>query len=124
MHNYSKMWNKQMVINTCQILPFFKISRTQVCKMTPFSWFHEFAPPIEKIPFFAKMGRSVVYVLVGRESRTKPLWQKMLFKESSCDYQHNPNLATAFSLWMRLASFLFLKYTSGLEKENESALEL
>ena len=60
------MQNKQMVINTCQILPFFIISLTHACKMTHFSWFREFAPSIEKIPpFFAKMGTSVLYVLFG-----------------------------------------------------------
>ena len=49
-----------------QNLPFFKISRTHACKITPFSWFREFAPPIAKIPhFLAKMGNSVVYVWSG-----------------------------------------------------------
>ena len=52
MQNYSNMRNKHMVINICQILPFFKISRTHAWKMTPFSWFREFAPLIEKRPFF------------------------------------------------------------------------
>ena len=65
MRNKSNMRNKQMVINTCKILTFFKISRTHGCKMTPFYWFR--APPMENnTPFFAKMGTSVVYVLVGR----------------------------------------------------------
>ena len=54
MHNYSNMRNKQMVIDTCKVLPFFKISRTHACLMTPFSWFREFAPPIEKIPPFSR----------------------------------------------------------------------
>ena len=36
MHNNSNMWNKRMVINTCIIVPFFKISRTHACKMTLF----------------------------------------------------------------------------------------
>ena len=31
----------------------------------PLFLFREFAPPIEKYPLFAKMGTSVVYVLVG-----------------------------------------------------------
>ena len=53
MHNYSHMRNKQMVIITCQILPFFEILRTHAYKMTPFSKFRKFAPPIEKnTPFF------------------------------------------------------------------------
>ena len=42
------------MINTCKILPFFKISRTYACKMAPFSWFRKFAPPIEKIPLFSR----------------------------------------------------------------------
>ena len=50
MHNYSKMRNKQIVINQCKISLFVKISRTEACKMTPCSWFREFAPPIKKIP--------------------------------------------------------------------------
>ena len=66
MHNYSHMRNKQIVINQCKFVLFFKFSRTQACKMTPFSWFREFAPLIKKnTPFFAKMGTSVVCVLVG-----------------------------------------------------------
>ena len=66
MHNNSNMRKKQMVINAYKILPFFEILQTHVCKMIPFYWFREFAPPIEKnTPFFAKMGTSVVYVLVG-----------------------------------------------------------
>ena len=32
--------------------PFFKISQTHAWKMTPFSSFREFAPPIEKCPAF------------------------------------------------------------------------
>ena len=39
---------KQMAINICKILPLSKISRPHACKMTPSSWFREFAPPIEK----------------------------------------------------------------------------
>ena len=54
MHNYSNTWNKQIVIKTCRILPFLQISQVQACKMTPFSWFREFAPPIEKIPAFSR----------------------------------------------------------------------
>ena len=70
MHNYSNMRNKQMVINTCKILPFLKISRTHACRITPFSWFREFAPPLKKYPLlFSKMGTSVVYVLVGSGGR-------------------------------------------------------
>ena len=54
MHNYSNMRNKQIGINTWKNLPFFKISRTHACKMTPFSLFREFAPPIQKIPPFPR----------------------------------------------------------------------
>ena len=66
MHKNSNMRNKQIVINACKILPSFKILRTHACKMTPFYWFREFAPPIEKIPPF----RENVYELgirLGRE---------------------------------------------------------
>ena len=69
MHNYSNIRNKQMVINTCQISHFFNISRTHACKMTPFSWFHEFAPPIEKYPFFRENEYERVYFLVGSWGR-------------------------------------------------------
>ena len=65
MHNNSNMRNKQMVINPYKISPFFKISRTHACKLTHFSWFRKFTPLIEKYPFFAQLGTSVVYVLVG-----------------------------------------------------------
>ena len=65
MHNNSNMRNKQMEINTRKILPFFKISWSYAWKMF-FSSFREFAPPIEKnIPFFRKMGTSMVYALFG-----------------------------------------------------------
>ena len=56
MHNYSHMRNKQIVINQCKFVLFFKFSRTQACKMTPFSWFREFAPPIKKYPLFRENG--------------------------------------------------------------------
>ena len=54
-----------MVINTCQILPFFKISRTHACKMTHFLDFANSRLPLKKCPFFTTMGTSVVYILVG-----------------------------------------------------------
>ena len=61
MHNNSNMRNKQMVINTCKVLPFSRIPWTHACKMTPFfDW--------KNTPFFAKMGTSVVYVLVRRRA--------------------------------------------------------
>ena len=60
------MRNKQMVIKHMPNFTLFKISPTHACKMTPFSWFREFTPPIEKnTPFFTKMGTSVVNILVG-----------------------------------------------------------
>ena len=68
MHNNSKMRNKQIVLNACKILPFFKILRTHAFKMTPFYGFREFMLPIEKIPLFRENGFIpifVVYVLVG-----------------------------------------------------------
>ena len=34
-------------------------------KMTPFSWFLEFAPPFENKNVFAKMGTSMAYALTG-----------------------------------------------------------
>ena len=46
MHNYSNMQSKQMEIITCKLLPFFKTLWTHAWKMTAFSSFHEFAPPI------------------------------------------------------------------------------
>ena len=74
MHNNSNMQNKHMEINTCKILPLFKISQTHAWKMTPFSWFREFAPPKGKnSPFLAKMGTSMVYVLVGSGGPALPL---------------------------------------------------
>ena len=39
-----------------QNFTFFKILQAHACKMTLFSWFHEFAPPIEKIPLFRENG--------------------------------------------------------------------
>ena len=39
-------------------------------KNDTFSWFREFAPPIEKIPLFAKMGSSIT-VQFGREWRDR-----------------------------------------------------
>ena len=66
MHNNANMLNKQMEINTCKFLHFtFLYSRTHARKMTPFSWFCEFVPPIDKIQFFAKMWTSMVNALVG-----------------------------------------------------------
>ena len=46
MHNNSNIQSKQMKVTTCKILPFLKILCTHAWKMTPFSSFHEFAPPI------------------------------------------------------------------------------
>ena len=46
--------------------PFFKISRTHACKMTPFFLISRIrASHWKNTLFFAKMDRSVVYVLVG-----------------------------------------------------------
>ena len=56
MYNNSNILNKQMEINTCKILSFFKISRTHAWKMTLFSWFREFGPPIEKNAPFCENG--------------------------------------------------------------------
>ena len=54
MHNNSNMRNKQMVINTCKNLTFFRISRTHAFKMTLFSTslFLDF----KKYPFFRENG--------------------------------------------------------------------
>ena len=67
MHNYSNMRNKQMVINTCQNLPFFKISQTHACLQNdPFFLISRIcASQWKNTPFFAKMGTSVVYVWSG-----------------------------------------------------------
>ena len=67
MHNYSNMRNKQMVNENMPNFTLFQ-NFADSCLQNDsfFSWFREFALPIEKIPLiFAKMGTSVVYVLVG-----------------------------------------------------------
>ena len=52
-HNNSNTRNKQMEMNTCKILPFFKISRTHAWKMIHFSWFrNSHLPHWKKYPFF------------------------------------------------------------------------
>ena len=84
MYSYSNMRNKQMVINTCQILPLFKIPRTRACKMTPFSWFREFAPPIEKIPPFFRENWYERSIRFGRGRLESPL-------SDSCLAQHGNN---------------------------------
>ena len=56
MHNKSNMRNKQMIINTCKILPFFKVSRTYACKMTLFIDFANSRLPLKKYPFFRGNG--------------------------------------------------------------------
>ena len=59
MPNNSNMQNEQMEINIYKILSFFKISRTHVWEMTPFSWFRT---PIEKkCPFFRENECTVSY---------------------------------------------------------------
>ena len=55
----------QMGINTCKSVSFFKFSRTRDWKISHFSWFREFAVPIEKIHLFREIGTSMVYALVG-----------------------------------------------------------
>ena len=66
MHNYSNMQNKQMVINACQILPFFRNSPNSCLQNDPFFLISRIrASHWKNTPFFAKMDRSVVYVLVG-----------------------------------------------------------
>ena len=57
-----------------QKLPFFKISRTHACKMTLFLGFANSRLPLKKYPFFAKMGTSVVYVLVGSRGPGRNYW--------------------------------------------------
>ena len=65
MHNYSNMRTKQTVINTCQILPFFKF-RGLISANNPFFLISRIRVSHWKnTPFFAKMGTGVVYVLVG-----------------------------------------------------------
>ena len=47
------------------VYPFFKISPIYAWKITPLSWFREFAPNFEKSTvFLAKVGTSMVYVLI------------------------------------------------------------
>ena len=62
MHNNSNIRNKQMVTNTCKIHPFQNFAGSCL-QNDPFSWFR--ASHWRNTPFFAKMGTSVVYVLVG-----------------------------------------------------------
>ena len=45
---------KDIFLCTSYFSPLLKNLRTEACKMTPFSWFREFAPPIEKIPPFLR----------------------------------------------------------------------
>ena len=77
--DYSNTRNKQIVIYTCKILPFLQISQTQACKMIPFSWIREFAPPIEKMPPFSrKWVRAWWYTFwsgVGKRHVTNPKTQ-------------------------------------------------
>ena len=51
-----------------KMFTFFVISPIYAWKITPFSWFREFAPTFEKLPLSSSrkwVGTSVVYVLVG-----------------------------------------------------------
>ena len=52
MHNNSNLWNKQMKINTCKIVPLLKISRIHAWKMTPFLDFANSRLPLKKYAFF------------------------------------------------------------------------
>ena len=66
--NYAQQFKHAEQINGNEYMEnftLFKFSRTHAWKMTPLSGFREFAPPIEKYSFFAKMGKSVIYTLVG-----------------------------------------------------------
>ena len=65
MHNNSNIRNKQMVINSCKIYPFSKFRGFMPAKWPFFlvSWIRP--SHWKNTPFFAKMGTSVVYVLVG-----------------------------------------------------------
>ena len=77
MHNYLNMRKEQMIINTCKMLPFLKNSRTHDSKMTPFSWFREFAPPIEKIPLFRENGYERG-IRLSREWRGREVLKQLL----------------------------------------------
>ena len=78
MHNNLNMRNKQMLINTCKILPFIKISRTYACKMTPFL-FSRIRAPIEKNVLVGS-GTTTYYILLNYYyilkylERTQRLW--------------------------------------------------
>ena len=65
MHNNSNIRNKQMVINTCKIYPFSKFRGLMPAKWPLFLVSRIRASHWKNTPFFAKMGRSVVYVLLG-----------------------------------------------------------
>ena len=65
MHNNSNIRNKQMVTNTCKIYPFSKFRGLMPAKWPFFLVSRIRASHWKNTPFFAKMGTSVVYVLVG-----------------------------------------------------------
>ena len=56
-------WNPKLEINTCKILPFFKIFAHSCLKNYPFFLIPRLS--LKKYPFFAKMGTTIVYALVG-----------------------------------------------------------
>ena len=58
---YENLYENRQILAKC--LPFFKISLIYASK---WPLFLDFAPTVEKLPlFFAKVGTSVVYVLIG-----------------------------------------------------------
>ena len=62
--NIWKPWWKQA--DTCKMFTLFQNFADLCLQNSLFCWFREFAPTFAKIaPFFAKMGTSVVYVLIG-----------------------------------------------------------
>ena len=74
MHNYSNMRNKQMVNKNMPNFTLFQ-NFADSCLQND-SFFLDFANspfPLKKYPFFAKMGTSVVYVLVGGDINVRSL---------------------------------------------------
>ena len=57
MYSYLNKQNKQMLINTCQILPFFKISQTHAWENDPFFLVSQIrASHWKNAPFFRENG--------------------------------------------------------------------
>ena len=54
MYSYLNKQNKQMLINTCQILPFFKTSQTHAWENDPFFLVSQIRASHWKMPLFSR----------------------------------------------------------------------